>query len=121
MRAGLKLLEKPQEVAGQLIEQISAQIEQALVREDVDGRVVGREKHLFSIYQKMRAKRKSFSDIMDIFAFRIIVDSVDACYRALGVHSLYKPVPVNSKTTSPYPANGYQHCIQCFEVCTGSD
>ena len=112
MRA--RRLEAAREAAGgrrkQLIEQISAQIEQALVREDVDGRVVGREKHLFSIYQKMRAKRKSFSDIMDIFAFRIIVDSVDACYRALGViHSLYKPVPGEFKDYIAIPkANGYQ-------------
>ena len=112
MRA--RRLEAAREAAGgrrkQLIEQISAQIEQALVREEVDGRVVGREKHLFSIYQKMRAKRKSFSDIMDIFAFRIIVDSVDACYRALGViHSLYKPVPGEFKDYIAIPkANGYQ-------------
>ena len=58
------------------------------------GRTIGREKHLYSIYEKMRIKRKSFSDIMDVYAFRIIVDSVDTCYRVLGaVHNLYKPVP----------------------------
>jgi guanosine-3',5'-bis(diphosphate) 3'-pyrophosphohydrolase len=50
--------------------------------------VIGREKHLYSIYQKMRAKKKSFSEIMDIYAFRIVVDSVDRCYRVLGcIHS----------------------------------
>ena len=57
-------------------------------REGLSANVVGREKHLFSIYNKMKAKRKSFSEVMDIFAFRLLVDSVDDCYRALGmVHS----------------------------------
>ncbi|MFN7098485.1 MAG: HD domain-containing protein, partial [Gammaproteobacteria bacterium] len=58
----------------------------------------GREKHLFSIYKKMRNKRIPFSEIMDVYAFRVIVDSVDSCYRILGaVHNLYKPVPERFK------------------------
>ena len=94
----------------QLIEDITEQLEQALKRDNIEGRVAGREKHLYSIYSKMREKRKSFSDIMDIFAFRVIVDDVDACYRALGVvHSLYKPVPGEFKDYIAIPkANGYQ-------------
>jgi guanosine-3',5'-bis(diphosphate) 3'-pyrophosphohydrolase len=94
----------------QLIEQISEQLEQALLREGIQGAVIGREKHLYSIYSKMREKRKSFSDIMDIFAFRILCDDVDACYRTLGiVHSLYKPVPGEFKDYIAIPkANGYQ-------------
>jgi guanosine-3',5'-bis(diphosphate) 3'-pyrophosphohydrolase len=58
----------------------------------------------------MRAKRKSFSEIMDIYAFRIVVDSVDSCYRVLGcIHSLYKPVPGEFKDYIAIPkANGYQ-------------
>ena len=75
-----------------------------------EGVVIGREKHLYSIYQKMRTKRKSFAEIMDIYAFRIIVDSVDRCYRVLGcIHSLYKPVPGEFKDYIAIPkANGYQ-------------
>ena len=94
----------------QLIEDITEQVEQALARDNIEGHVVGREKHLYSIYSKMREKRKSFSDIMDIFAFRVIVDDVDACYRTLGVvHSLYKPVPGEFKDYIAIPkANGYQ-------------
>ena len=71
---------------------------------------MGREKHLYSIYKKMKSKRKSFSEIMDIYAFRIIVDSVDTCYRVLGcIHSLYKPVPGEFKDYIAIPkANGYQ-------------
>ena len=73
-------------------------------------RVFGREKHLYSIYEKMRIKRKSFSEIMDVYAFRIVVDSVDTCYRVLGaVHNLFKPVPGRFKDYIAIPkANGYQ-------------
>ena len=94
----------------QLIDQIRTQLSQTLNREGLTATVVGREKHLFSIYNKMKAKKKSFSEVMDIFAFRLLVDSVDDCYRALGmVHSLYKPVPGEFKDYIAIPkANGYQ-------------
>ena len=93
-----------------LVDQVKNQIESALSRDDLSCEVIGREKHLYSIYSKMKAKRKSFSEIMDIFAFRIIVDSVDDCYRVLGViHSLYKPVPGEFTDYIAIPkANGYQ-------------
>ena len=94
----------------ELVEKIGHQIETTLVQEGHSVEVVGREKHLYSIYKKMKSKRKSFSEIMDIYAFRIIVDSVDTCYRVLGsVHSLYKPVPGEFKDYIAIPkANGYQ-------------
>ncbi|MCX2980012.1 bifunctional GTP diphosphokinase/guanosine-3',5'-bis pyrophosphate 3'-pyrophosphohydrolase [Halieaceae bacterium IMCC14734] len=94
----------------ELVEQIGQQVQAYLIQEGHAAEVVGREKHLHSIYQKMKSKRKSFSEIMDIFAFRIIVDSVDSCYRVLGcVHNLYKPVPGEFKDYIAIPkANGYQ-------------
>jgi GTP diphosphokinase / guanosine-3',5'-bis(diphosphate) 3'-diphosphatase len=94
----------------ELVDKIRHQIESTLAQEGHEVEVVGREKHLYSIYKKMKAKRKSFSEIMDIYAFRIIVDSVDTCYRVLGsVHSLYKPVPGEFKDYIAIPkANGYQ-------------
>ena len=94
----------------ELVEKIRHQIEVCLVQEGHEAEIIGREKHLFSIYQKMKSKRKSFSEIMDIFAFRIIVDSVDTCYRVLGcIHSLYKPIPGEFKDYIAIPkANGYQ-------------
>ncbi len=94
----------------ELVEKTRHQIEACLEREGHEADVVGREKHLYSIYQKMKTKRKSFSEIMDIFAFRITVDSVDTCYRVLGcIHSLYKPVPGEFKDYIAIPkANGYQ-------------
>jgi GTP diphosphokinase / guanosine-3',5'-bis(diphosphate) 3'-diphosphatase len=72
--------------------------------------VYGREKHLYSIYKKMRIRGLSFTEIMDVHAFRIITKSIDDCYRALGVaHSLYKPLPERFKDYIAIPkANGYQ-------------
>ena len=94
----------------ELIEQINESIDSCLEQEGHQVTVIGREKHLYSIYQKMRAKRKTFAEIMDIFAFRIVVDSVDTCYRVLGcIHSLYKPVPGQFKDYIAIPkSNGYQ-------------
>ncbi|MFM1895093.1 MAG: hypothetical protein RLZZ385_167 [Pseudomonadota bacterium] len=94
----------------EIVSQIQTSLEACLEREGMPGRIIGREKHLYSIYEKMRAKRKSFSEIMDVYAFRIIVDSVDTCYRVLGaVHNLYKPVPGRFKDYIAIPkTNGYQ-------------
>ena len=92
------------------ISHIRESIENCLTEEGHTANVIGREKHLFSIYTKMRNKRKSLKEIMDLYAFRIVVDSVDTCYRVLGcVHSLYKPVPGQFKDYIAIPkANGYQ-------------
>jgi guanosine-3',5'-bis(diphosphate) 3'-pyrophosphohydrolase len=94
----------------ELVDQIRQSIEACLERENHQALVSGREKHLYSIYKKMRSKKKSFSEIMDIYAFRIVVDSVDTCYRVLGcIHSLYKPVPGQFKDYIAIPkSNGYQ-------------
>ena len=72
--------------------------------------VSGREKNLFSIYQKMLTKKISFSDVFDVYAFRIHSDQVDTCYRVLGViHNLFKPIPGRFKDYIALPkANGYQ-------------
>lgn len=72
--------------------------------------VIGREKHLYSIYKKMRNKHLSFNEIMDVYAFRIIVDNIDNCYRVLGiVHGLYKPLTERFKDYIAIPkANCYQ-------------
>jgi guanosine-3',5'-bis(diphosphate) 3'-pyrophosphohydrolase len=94
----------------ELVEQIQTALEKRLTSENLTAIVIGREKHLFSIYEKMRTKKKFFKEIMDVYAFRIIVDSVDTCYRALGVvHNLYKPVAGEFKDYIAIPkANGYQ-------------
>jgi guanosine-3',5'-bis(diphosphate) 3'-pyrophosphohydrolase len=94
----------------EVLSKIQASIEGSLKREAIRAEVFGREKHLYSIYDKMRTKRKSFHEIMDVYAFRIVVDSIDSCYRVLGaVHNLYKPVPGRFKDYIAIPkANGYQ-------------
>lgn len=73
-------------------------------------KILGRTKHLYGIYKKMKKHRYSFSSIMDVYAFRVIVESNDDCYRALGViHSLYKPLPGKFKDYIAIPKfNGYQ-------------
>ncbi len=94
----------------EIVEKIEQSLIHCLEREGLEGDVLGREKHLYSIYKKMRGKRKAFHEIMDVYAFRIVVDNVDTCYRVLGaVHSLYKPLPGRFKDYIAIPkANGYQ-------------
>ncbi|MFY9178609.1 MAG: bifunctional GTP diphosphokinase/guanosine-3',5'-bis pyrophosphate 3'-pyrophosphohydrolase [Venatoribacter sp.] len=94
----------------EIVNNIAGAIRSRLDEVKISGRVIGREKHLYSIYRKMRDKRKSLPEIMDVYGFRIICDSVDTCYRILGVmHSLYKPVPGRFKDYIAIPkTNGYQ-------------
>ena len=94
----------------EIVAQIQTTLSEYLTSEGLTGRVIGREKHLNSIYQKMRLQRKSLNNIMDVYAFRIITTNVDNCYRILGaVHNLYKPVEGRFKDYIAIPkANGYQ-------------
>lgn len=94
----------------EIVANIRESIDACLERSGIVAEVFGREKHLYSIYDKMKVKRKPFSEIMDVYAFRILVDSVDNCYRSLGaVHNLYKPVAGRFKDYIAIPkANGYQ-------------
>ena len=94
----------------EVLTRIEASIVNRLEESHVVARVIGREKNLYSIYKKMRAKTVSFSDVFDVFAVRLIVRDVDTCYRCLGImHNLYKPVPGRFKDSIAIPkANGYQ-------------
>ena len=94
----------------EIVNNIATAVRNRLTEVSISARVVGREKHLFSIYSKMRDQRKSLTDIMDVYGFRIIADSVDSCYRILGaMHSLYKPIPGRFKDYIAIPkTNGYQ-------------
>ncbi len=85
-------------------------IRQALAKATVNGRVEAREKHLYSVYMKMRRKRLSLAQVVDMFGVRIVVGSVDECYRTLGViHGLYRPMPGRFKDYIAIPrVNGYQ-------------
>jgi len=94
----------------EIIEDIQVRLEERLNERGLKGQIVGREKHLNSIYKKMKFQHKSFHEIMDVYAFRIIADSEDDCYRILGAaHSLYKPLPFRFKDYIAVPkVNGYQ-------------
>jgi GTP diphosphokinase / guanosine-3',5'-bis(diphosphate) 3'-diphosphatase len=94
-----------------LLSLIETTLQEGLAESPIGSFVLsGREKHIYSIYRKMRNKHLSFNEIMDVYAFRVIVDDVDSCYRALGViHQFYKPVPERFKDYIAIPkANGYQ-------------
>jgi GTP diphosphokinase / guanosine-3',5'-bis(diphosphate) 3'-diphosphatase len=94
----------------EFLKKIEQQLKAALLKNDIAASVETREKHLYSIYKKMRRKRAMLSDIVDVYGLRIIVDKPDTCYRALGiVHSVYKPMPGRFKDYIAIPrVNGYQ-------------
>ena len=94
----------------QIVKKISEEFEKTLAAEGIDADVIGREKHLFSVYRKMLEKKRLLSDVVDVYGFRIIVDDVNDCYKVLGlVHGLYKPMPGRFKDYIAIPRiNGYQ-------------
>jgi GTP diphosphokinase / guanosine-3',5'-bis(diphosphate) 3'-diphosphatase len=94
----------------EIVSQITGSILNRMEQEGISADIQGREKNLYSLYKKMVNKSLSFSEVMDMYAFRIIVDDVDTCYRMMGVtHNLYKPVDGKFKDYIAIPkANGYQ-------------
>ena len=94
------------ELLSRILDGIEGKLDSAGLRADV----FGREKSLYSIFRKMKDKQLSFSQVLDIYGFRVVVDNVPTCYLALGaLHSLYKPVPGKFKDYIAIPkANGYQ-------------
>jgi len=94
----------------EIVGQITTSALERMEQEGLTAEIQGREKNLYSLYQKMVSKQLPFSEVMDVYAFRIVVDDVDACYRMLGVvHNLYKPVQGKFKDYIAIPkANGYQ-------------
>ncbi|MCG3146533.1 MAG: Bifunctional (p)ppGpp synthase/hydrolase SpoT [Gammaproteobacteria bacterium] len=94
----------------EIVDKIRTAIKRRLRQEKIAADVIGREKHLYSIYKKMQQKHLPFSEVYDVYAFRLLVDNVDNCYRVLGtVHNLYKPVPGKFKDYIAIPkSNGYQ-------------
>ena len=94
------------EVVGKIIETLRRRLPEM----GIDVEVMGREKHIYGIYRKMREKHLTFSQVLDIYGFRMLVKDQPACYLALGaLHSIYKPVPGKFKDYIAIPkANGYQ-------------
>src|SRR5579862_8830726 len=94
----------------EFIGKIAETFKATLKKSQITAAVEGREKHLYSIYKKMQNKKISLNEMVDVYGFRIIVDSADTCYRTLGlVHSVYKPMPGRFKDYIAIPrVNGYQ-------------
>ena len=89
---------------------IKNEIENRLKFEQINAAVEGRQKQPSSVYSKMKIKSRKFSEVLDMHAFRVVVENTNACYQALGhIHSLYKPIPLKFKDyiSAPKP-NGYQ-------------
>lgn len=110
-RAIKSALEKSRGNRRELTQTIEKDLQQALSRLNIPyEQIFGRQKHLYSIYKKMRQKKASFAEITDVFAFRVITEDIDSCYRILGaLHCTYKPVPQRFKDYIGIPkANGYQ-------------
>ena len=94
----------------EFLKKIEQQLNAALVKNEIAAKVETREKHLYSIYKKMRRKRAILNEIVDVYGLRIVVDRSDTCYRALGiVHAVFKPMPGRFKDYIAIPrVNGYQ-------------
>ncbi|MDS1141461.1 bifunctional (p)ppGpp synthetase/guanosine-3',5'-bis(diphosphate) 3'-pyrophosphohydrolase [Pusillimonas sp. SM2304] len=94
----------------EVLGKISDAVRVALPAAGIEAEVTGREKSLYSIYTKMTEQKKSFSDVLDIYGFRVIVHTLPECYLALGtLHQLYRPVPGKFKDYIAIPKlNGYQ-------------
>lgn len=94
----------------EVISKILESIKQQLVNFNLEADVSGREKHLYSVYRKMTSKATPFSQVYDIYGFRVVVKDFASCYLALGaLHAMYKPIPSKFKDYIAIPkANGYQ-------------
>ena len=110
-RAIKSAVEKARGNRRELTQRIEQDLQQALDALSIPyEHVFGRQKHLYSLYRKMRQKKAAFSEIVDVFAFRVITEDIDACYRVMGaLHRTYKPVPQRFKDYIGIPkVNGYQ-------------
>ena len=103
-------IDKKREERLKFIDQIMEEIRVQLKKQKIDAEITGRAKHLYSIYRKMQRDNKTLDQIYDLFALRIIVNSVKDCYAALGVvHELYNPMPGRFKDYISVPKpNMYQ-------------
>ena len=105
-----KALNKSRNRRRDLISRVQREVEAEFVRHGMSVRIMGREKTLYSVYRKMDSKHLSFSQVTDIYGFRIVLPELTDCYTGLGVlHQLYKPLPGKFRDYVAIPkVNGYQ-------------
>ena len=112
-------LEEKSKEYGSFMERIQKQIEGKLTEDHIPfRRVYGRMKHPYSIYRKMYAQNKTMDEVLDLFAFRVIVDTVADCYNVLGIiHDMYKPLPGRFKDNISTPKPKPIRVSSSMEVC----
>jgi guanosine-3',5'-bis(diphosphate) 3'-pyrophosphohydrolase len=105
-----ELVAKSKNEREKFIEDFTNLISEKLDEYDVKAQIVGRAKHFYSIYKKMERRQVDFNELHDVLAFRIVVDNITECYKALGViHAAFRPVPGRFKDYIAMPkANNYQ-------------
>ena len=105
-----KALNKSRHRRRDLIDRVKEEVEKLFIGHGLQVRILGREKTLYSVYRKMDSKHLSFSQVTDIYGFRIIVPELTDCYTGMGIlHQLYKPVPGKFRDYVAIPkVNGYQ-------------
>ncbi len=110
------------DVREKYVQDIVDEVTEHIIDAGIDAQIDGRVKHFFSIYKKMKNQGKTIDQIYDLFAVRIIVDSVKDCYAALGViHEMYKPMPGRFKDYISMPkANMYQSLHTTLIGSTGT-
>lgn len=94
----------------EVVSKVLSSVKDSLAKAGISAGVYGREKTLYGIYRKMRNKQLSFSQVLDVYGFRVVVENFESCYVALGtLHSLFKPMPGKFKDYIAIPKlNGYQ-------------
>ncbi len=105
-----KTLKTARSTRRELVARVTESVRQQMDSAKIKTQIVGRERHLFSIYRQMLGQRKGFAQVLDVYAIHLVVDSIPDCYLALGaMHGLFKPVPGKFKDYIAIPkSNGYQ-------------
>ena len=94
----------------EVVDKVEKLLVEKFLDTDFPGVIYGREKNLYSVYRKMKRQNIPFNEVFDVYAFRVIVETIEQCYQALGLlHNLFKPVPGRFKDYIALPkTNGYQ-------------
>lgn len=107
-----KKISMKRSVRDEFVDEVIEEVKGLLEQHKIKARVYGRTKHIYSIYQTMKKKHKAFEEINDLFGFRIVVDDLNDCYRALGIiHNYYKPIPLSFKDYIPTPKHNLYQSI----------